>query len=65
MPLTRSASVVLTYFETVQLTCQRIGDICNMKLSDIRDDGTALTFHEQRSLSERLYREQSLDTQNC
>nr|VUD30531.1 Zn(II)-responsive transcriptional regulator [Raoultella sp. NCTC 9187] len=43
-------------FETVQLTCQRIGDICNMKLSDIRDDGTAPTVHEQRSLSERLYR---------
>ena len=27
------------------------------------DGGTAPTFHEQRSLSERLYREQGLDTQ--
>ncbi|EMM2469583.1 phage integrase Arm DNA-binding domain-containing protein [Raoultella ornithinolytica] len=27
------------------------------------DEGTAPTFHEQRSLSERLYREQGLDTQ--
>lgn len=27
------------------------------------EKGTALSFHEQRSLSERLYREQGLDTQ--
>lgn len=27
------------------------------------DKGTAPTFHEQRSLSERLYREQGVDTQ--
>ncbi|WP_235654897.1 tyrosine-type recombinase/integrase, partial [Salmonella enterica] len=27
------------------------------------EQGTAPTFHEQRSLSERLYREQGLDTQ--
>jgi len=27
------------------------------------EEGTAPTFHEQRSLSERLYREQGLDTQ--
>ncbi len=27
------------------------------------DEGTAPTFHEQRSLSERLYREQGIDTQ--
>lgn len=27
------------------------------------EPGTAPTFHEQRSLSERLYREQGLDTQ--
>lgn len=27
------------------------------------DEGTAPTFHEQRSLSERLYREQGVDTQ--
>ncbi len=26
-------------------------------------EGTAPTFHEQRSLSERLYREQGLETQ--
>lgn len=27
------------------------------------EEGTAPTFHEQRSLSERLYREQGIDTQ--
>ena len=27
------------------------------------DKGTAPTFHEQRSLSERLYREQGINTQ--
>lgn len=27
-------------------------------------EGSPATFHEQRSLSERLYKEQGLDTQN-
>ncbi|WP_265694141.1 phage integrase Arm DNA-binding domain-containing protein [Providencia rustigianii] len=33
------------------------------KCGVIWEEGTAPTFHEQRSLSERLYREQGLDTQ--
>lgn len=30
---------------------------------DWSKNGTPLSFHEQRSLSERLYREQGIDTQ--
>ncbi|MEG2955046.1 MAG: integrase, partial [Hafnia sp.] len=50
---------------------QVLGSTITTLFSKVRDgidypwtkSGTAATFHEQRSLSERLYREQGIDTQ--
>ncbi|WP_413493309.1 phage integrase Arm DNA-binding domain-containing protein [Morganella psychrotolerans] len=44
---------------TLTTTFKKARDKCGIEWSE----GTAPTFHEQRSLSERLYRDQGIDTQ--
>ena len=47
----------------LQILLQRLLKKAREKCGIKWEPGTAPTFHEQRSLSERLYREQGLDTQ--
>lgn len=49
--------------EALTISSITTGFIKARKMTSLTCNGTPPTFHEQRSLAERLYREQGMDTQ--